>query len=337
MPCPSAHDRARNRHRDGHAWSKGAVRAILGNPRYTGHEVWNKQHKEEILLDIDDVTLGHRTKLSWNTPDQWIWSAQPVHEPLISMDTFTRAGAKQLTRRSGVPERSPRTTNRAYPLGGRLRSGICRRKMPGNYNNGQPYYRCRYTAEYAKSAALEHPLTVYVRQNAILPALDTWLARVFAPGHLGRTIRAMCESQQRQPAAAPALEAARRTITETNRRIDRYRAALDAGADPAVVAGWITAAQNEQTAARQQLAAASDTQREILNEEQIHHMIKTLGDVADRLQAAEPEDKAPLYADFGLELEYHAHQRVVTVWSQPADMCVFEFECPRGDLNPHAR
>ncbi|MFF7231320.1 hypothetical protein [Streptomyces sioyaensis] len=112
------------------------------------------------------------------------------------------------------------------------------------------------------------------------------------------------------------------------------RAALDAGADPAVVAGWITAAQNEQTAARQQLAAASDAQREILTEEQIH-MIKTLGDMAARLQAADPEGEAPLYADFGLELEYHADQRVVTVRPQPADMCVIA--CPRGDLNPHAR
>ncbi|MFF4287754.1 recombinase family protein [Streptomyces sp. NPDC001633] len=44
--CPSAHDRARP-HRDGHAWSKSAVRAILRNSRYTGHEVWNKRHKDE--------------------------------------------------------------------------------------------------------------------------------------------------------------------------------------------------------------------------------------------------------------------------------------------------
>ncbi|MEU8786198.1 hypothetical protein [Streptomyces sp. NPDC048637] len=133
----------------------------------------------------------------------------------------------------------------------------------------------------------------------------------------------------------PALEAARRIVTETDRRIDRYRAALDAGADPAVVAGWITAAQNEQTAARQQLAAASDAQRDILTEEQVHHMIKALGGMAGRLQVADPEDIAPLYADCGLELEYHANQRVVTVRSQPADMCVSA--CPRGDLNPHAR
>ncbi|MFF6847502.1 recombinase family protein [Streptomyces antimycoticus] len=42
IPCPSAYDRDRNRHREGHAWCKGAVRAILVNPRYTGHEVWSK-------------------------------------------------------------------------------------------------------------------------------------------------------------------------------------------------------------------------------------------------------------------------------------------------------
>jgi hypothetical protein len=41
IPCPAAQDRARNRHRDGPAWSKSAIRAILANPATpaprTGH------------------------------------------------------------------------------------------------------------------------------------------------------------------------------------------------------------------------------------------------------------------------------------------------------------
>ncbi|GAA0652580.1 hypothetical protein GCM10009535_33680 [Streptomyces thermocarboxydovorans] len=74
IPCPSAHDAARNPHRTKKAWQAGAVRAILHNPRYTGHEVWNKQRKEERLLDIDDVTLGHRTTMTHNPSDEWIWS-----------------------------------------------------------------------------------------------------------------------------------------------------------------------------------------------------------------------------------------------------------------------
>ncbi|MFU9035095.1 MULTISPECIES: zinc ribbon domain-containing protein [Streptomyces] len=223
---------------------------------------------------------------------------------MISTETFTRAQATMPTRRSARSERSPRTTNRAYPLRGRLRCGICRRKMQGNYNNGRPYYRCRYPSEYAKSEALHHLLTVYARQNAILPLLDAWIARVFALGHLSRILHAMRDAQRQQSAPAPALEAARRVVADSKQRITPYRAALDAGADPTLVAGWITEAQTEQTAARQQLATASRTKQEILTADQIHHMIKTLGNMTDRLQAAAPENKTPLYADFGLELEY---------------------------------
>jgi site-specific DNA recombinase len=43
IACPSAYDRARNPHRCGIAWSKGAIRVILTNPRYTGRQVWNKR------------------------------------------------------------------------------------------------------------------------------------------------------------------------------------------------------------------------------------------------------------------------------------------------------
>jgi site-specific DNA recombinase len=43
-----------------------AIRAILTNPRYTGRQVWNRQRREEILIDVEDVALGHQTKLCWN-------------------------------------------------------------------------------------------------------------------------------------------------------------------------------------------------------------------------------------------------------------------------------
>jgi site-specific DNA recombinase len=42
IPCPSAADRERNAHRAGQGWKLTAVRAILANPRYTGHQVWNR-------------------------------------------------------------------------------------------------------------------------------------------------------------------------------------------------------------------------------------------------------------------------------------------------------
>jgi site-specific DNA recombinase len=70
IPCPSAHDPARNPHRTGIAWSKSAIRVILTNPRYTGRQVWNKQRKDEVLLDTDDVSMGHVGVMRWNPRDK---------------------------------------------------------------------------------------------------------------------------------------------------------------------------------------------------------------------------------------------------------------------------
>jgi len=42
IPCPSAADPKRNPHRSGAAWKVNTVAAILGNPRYTGRQVWNR-------------------------------------------------------------------------------------------------------------------------------------------------------------------------------------------------------------------------------------------------------------------------------------------------------
>jgi DNA invertase Pin-like site-specific DNA recombinase len=44
VPCPSAADPGRNRHRRGGAWAVRSVASILSNPRYTGWQVWNRQH-----------------------------------------------------------------------------------------------------------------------------------------------------------------------------------------------------------------------------------------------------------------------------------------------------
>jgi hypothetical protein len=53
----------------------------LDNPRYAGRQVWNRQRKDEVLLDVADVAQGFVTKQRWNQPGQWIWSDRAVHEP----------------------------------------------------------------------------------------------------------------------------------------------------------------------------------------------------------------------------------------------------------------
>ncbi len=51
VPSPAAYDSARNPHRDPRGWADSAVRAILANARYTGHEVWARQRRDYELLD----------------------------------------------------------------------------------------------------------------------------------------------------------------------------------------------------------------------------------------------------------------------------------------------
>ncbi len=77
----------------GEGWSKSAVRVIVCNPRYTGRQVWNKQRKDEILLDVNDVAAGYETRMRWNEAGSWVWSDTIAQEPLVSAGDFEAAQA----------------------------------------------------------------------------------------------------------------------------------------------------------------------------------------------------------------------------------------------------
>jgi site-specific DNA recombinase len=144
IPSPSAADPARNRNRAGSAgaWSKSAIRVILANPRYTGRQVWNRQRRYESLVNVEDVALGHETKMKWNDRADWVWSAEQAHEQIISTDTFVAAQEQLAAGRHRQPSRKPRGDNRQrYMLRGLLHCGICGRRMQGNTVNGTPRYR----------------------------------------------------------------------------------------------------------------------------------------------------------------------------------------------------
>ena len=155
---PSGHDRGRNRHRaSSHGvWSKIAVRAILQNPRYTGFQVWNRQQRHEELLDVDDVALGHQSKMRWNDRTDWIWSVNPTHEALVTLEQFTAAQAV-FTGAKRAKVRRERTKH-TYLLSGHVYCAECGRRMQGSWNHKRAYYRCKFPAEYAvaKQAPQDH-------------------------------------------------------------------------------------------------------------------------------------------------------------------------------------
>ena len=294
------------------------MRAILLNPRYTGHQVWNKQRKQEELLDVHDVTQGHITKLKRNPASQWVWSEKSVHEPIVDTETFT------------ATERKPRRSPRPYVLRGLLYCGVCTRRMEGSWNNGRPHYRCKFPVEYAVANKIDHPRTVYVREDQILAEMDPWICQIFAPANLRHTIEALLDARDNE-AERVAIEAAKRTIDDCNRRMARYRSALDAGGDPQEIGNWMAETRAERLKAEGKLRAI--TRKREITEKEITEMIPRLAEMIEVLKKADPADRNDLYTQMGLRLVYDPLDRVVAAEARPN---TYQSTCPRGDLNPHA-
>ena len=304
---PAAHDPARNPHRvtGGGAWAKSAVRAILANPRYTGHQVWNKQRKDEVLIDVEDVALGHETKMRWNDTSAWVWSEEQAHEPLITVATFDTAQTK-FDRSKRAVRRTP-AEGRRYLLASILRCGICGRRMQGQWNHEQPYYRCKYTNDYPVDEA-RHPKSVYVRENAIVPGLDGWLASLFDDEHLDHTCEVLAGSEELDLEAEERQAALHDQIRACDERLERYRALLDEGEAVATVAKWIAEVERERNTLQAQLGRAVPGGK--LTKSQTRALVEALRDIVDVLAHADPEDKADLYAELGVSLTYHTDGRV---------------------------
>jgi site-specific DNA recombinase len=333
IPSPSAHDPERNSHRCGLAWSKSAVRTILMNPRYTGRQVWNRQRKDEVLLDVHDVALGHTTKMRWNDEEKWIRSEEIVHPQIISDDIFGQA--QQLLAAKGARKivRRPRSSPRPYVLRGLLFCGICRRRMQGSWNNDQSYYRCTYPSEYARTNHIQHPRAVYLREADIVPELDVWLGSAFDPAHLPGTLDALAAAQV--PEISPETASLRDEIAQYDRQLGRYRATLDSGGDPAVVGQWITETQARKLTAEIRLRAATGIAPQRMTREEIESIVTAITGLMDALSHATSADKAEIYAGLGLRLTYNPGPRTVTTRAEIGQICT-KGSCPRGDLNPHA-
>ena len=176
----------------------------MTNPRYTGRQVWNRQRKDEVLLDVHDVALGHTTKMRWNDQDKWIFS-DAVVAPADHRRGDLPPGPGGPGRRR-APARAPASAHRpgtptcwAACCSAACATARCKATGPTTL----AYYRCRFPAEYALANKLQHPRNVFVREDEVLARLDAWLARQFDPARLPATIEALAASQQTTPSRQP--------------------------------------------------------------------------------------------------------------------------------------
>ncbi|WP_239395558.1 zinc ribbon domain-containing protein, partial [Frankia sp. CiP3] len=226
--------------------------------------------------------------------------------------------------------REPKRTHHPYQLRGRMRCGICQRRMQGSWNNGKPHYRCVYPDQYALANHIHHPRSVYIREELIVPHLDRWLARAFTPPRLPATIAALTTAQDSETNISrdADLNRARRTITDCDTTLERYRLALEAGTDPTLVARWTAKATTERVAAQARLRASAGRQR--MTEQEITDMVTTMGDIVTVLAEADPADKAEIYTQLGLQLIYEPGRHRVIAEAKPQGI-MYKRECPRPD------
>jgi site-specific DNA recombinase len=126
------------------AWTLGTVTSILGNPRYTGRQVWNRQRTDSELADPASTSLGHKSVQRWNLPDGWVISNRPAHPALVSDAGFIAAQDINAARGPAPRAAVAAPGNRRYLLAGLLACGTCGRRMESAWSNGKPAYRCRH-------------------------------------------------------------------------------------------------------------------------------------------------------------------------------------------------
>lgn len=196
--------------------------------------------------------------------------------------------------------------------------------MQSHWANAAPYYRCRLPAEYALANHVEHPLSVSLREDAIIGHVDKWLALEFAPHRLAQTIRDVAAVQQPGTVRdASGDEETKRKIEECDAKLAQYRAALDAGANSATVAAWIA----ETEAERMTYALAmrqSEPRRRHMTEAEIKAIVDKLADIARVLRDADPEDKGEIFRQLGLKLTYHPGRRLVQAKVRPVQYGFFD-------------
>jgi DNA invertase Pin-like site-specific DNA recombinase len=205
IPCPSAADPVRNRHRTGAGWTLGTVATILGNPRYTGRQVWNRQRTDKDLADPADVSLGHKQVQRWNLPDGWVISARPAHEALVSEADFIAAQDVNAARGPAPRDGISTPGRRRYLLPGLLTCGVCGRRMESAWSHGRAAYRCRHGRTSASAPDPGGPKYAFVREDRILPRLPALHLLLAGPSGQPRRRRTRRGTDARHQSAEDAI------------------------------------------------------------------------------------------------------------------------------------
>ena len=211
-------------------------------------------------------------------------------------------------------------------------AALCGRRMQGNSNHGAHHYRCQFAVGVRRRRRIDHPKTVYVRESAIVPKLDEWLATLFDPTNLDATCDALAGAGGADEADHARIEAARRKLADCDERLAKYRKALEPAPTPSSSSGWMAEVQGERLEAERELANAAARRSA---DDGAGPGARRPSSATSRRCWPTPTPKLQGRALRGAGDPRHLRPDRTRV-DRVTAASVYNCKCRRGDLNPHA-
>lgn len=125
---------------------------------------------------------------------------------------------------------------------GRIRHVECSRKMEASPRKHGMYYRCPARTLAPGSAALaSHPPAVYLREDKLQEGVTAWLADLFLPSNVDRTVAALVAPQGESAGLLGSRDAVEKRLADAEAKLRRLRTAIKAGVDPLALVESINA------------------------------------------------------------------------------------------------
>jgi hypothetical protein len=102
----------------------------------------------------------------------------------------------------------------------------------------------------------DHPSSLSIREDRLLPHIDSWLSQLFAPQNIRSTAAEVVKADAQGKHEDAAVIRARTALVECERKLAKHLDGLEAGIPAEVIASRITATQHAKDAALAVLAMA---------------------------------------------------------------------------------
>jgi len=180
----------------------------------------------------------------WQDRSEWVTSSVQTYDAIVDEATWHRVQAVTASNtRTNAVTPGRRKTHvgvrhaelSRYPLAGLVVCDCCGKKLQGNMVRGHALYRCYMSKDYPVPVN-NHPPSLSVREDRLLPHIDSWLGKMFAPERIAATAREVVQADAEGHREDPAVVRARAALMECERKLAKHLDGLEAGIPAEVIA-----------------------------------------------------------------------------------------------------